>query len=230
MEVLLHAGLDLARFQAKFSKVRAAIERDDFKGADLKKLAPTPYWRAKLDDASRLLVRFVRHGDRTACLALEIIPHHAYGKSRFLRGAQLDASAILPEASPEQARLDAEPLRYLHPGQAVFHLLDKPISFDDAQEAIYRLPPPLILVGSAGSGKTALTLAKLRQAQGQVLYVTQSPWLAQSARGIYEAFGYENPAQEAQFLSYREFLETLRVPVGREVTFAAFQGWFERHR
>ena len=230
MEVLLHADLSLARFQAKFNKVRAAIERDDFRSAELKKLAPTPYWRAKLDDASRLLVRFVRHGDRTVCLALEIIAHHAYDKSRFLRGAQLDAEAVQTEVTPERLAQDAEPLRYLHPGRAEFHVLDKPISFDDAQEAIYRLPPPLVLVGSAGSGKTALTLAKLRQADGQVLYVTQSPWLAQSARAIYEAHGYENPAQEAQFLSYREFLETLRVPEGREVTFAAFRGWFERHR
>ncbi|WP_198970997.1 hypothetical protein [Xylophilus sp. ASV27] len=229
MDVLLHSDLDLSRFQAKFDKVRAAIERDDFKSADLKKLSPTPYYRAKLDDASRLLLRFVRHGERTVCLALEVIPHHAYGKSRFLRGAAFDDSA-LQDTSPEQASAAAEPLRYLHPGRADFHLLDKPISFDDAQEAVYRLPPPLILVGSAGSGKTALTLAKLRAAEGEVLYVTQSPWLAQSARGIYEAHGYENPAQQAQFLSYREFLETLRVPPGREVTFAAFRAWFDRHR
>lgn len=229
MEVLLHADLNLNRFQAKFNKVRQAIERDDFKSANLKKLSPTPYYRAKLDDASRLLVRFVRHGDRTVCLALEVIAHHAYEKSRFLRGARLDETQIV-EATPAQVEGEAEPLRYLHPERPEFHLLDKPISFDDVQETVYRLPPPLVLVGSAGSGKTALTLAKLRQAEGDVLYVTQSPWLAQSARGIYEAHGYENPAQQAQFLSYREFLETLRVPPGREITFAAFRTWFERHR
>ncbi len=229
MEVLLHADLDLGRFQAKFNKVRAAIERDDFRSVDMKKLVPTPYYRAKLDDASRLLVCFVRHGERTVCLALELIAHHAYDRSRFLRGAQW-SEADIADASPAEAAAGAQPLRYLQPGSTQFHWLDKPISFDDAQEAIYRLPPPLVLVGSAGSGKTALTLAKLRQASGQVLYVTQSPWLAQSARGIYESHGYENPAQEAQFLSYREFLETLRVPPGREVTFAAFRAWFERHR
>jgi len=92
------------------------------------------------------------------------------------------------------------------------------------------MAPPLILVGSAGSGKTALTLEKLRQAEGDVLYVTQSPWLAQSARDLYAAHGYENPAQHVQFLSYREFLETLRVPPGREVHYAAFRDWFSRHR
>lgn len=229
MDVLLHTDLNLTGFQTKFNKVRAAIERGDFKSADVKKLAPTPYCRAKLDDASRLLLRFVRHGERTVCLALEVIAHHAYDKSRFLRGARLDTSQMV-EMDAAQAAQEAEPLRYLHPGRVDFHVLDKPISFDDAQESIYRLPPPLILVGSAGSGKTALTLAKLRQTEGAVLYVTQSPWLAQNARAIYESHGYENPAQEAQFLSYREFLETLRVPPGREVTFTAFRNWFERHR
>ena len=63
-----------------------------------------------------------------------------------------------------------------------------------------------------------------------MLYVTQSAYLAQSARALYDAHGYDNPAQEAEFLSYREFLETLRVPKGRELSFNAFRGWFDRHR
>jgi len=229
MQVLTYAGLDTGRLCAKFDKVRAAIERDDFRSVDMKKLAPTPYYRAKLDDASRLLVRFVRHDGRTACLALELIAQHAYDKSRFLRGAKFD-EALIQDATPEEAQASAEPVRYLHPGRGEFHLLDKPLSFDDAQEAVYRLPPPLVLVGSAGSGKTALTLEKFRLAEGQALYVTQSPWLAQSARALYFAHGYENPRQEVQFLSYREFLETLRVPPGREVGFADFAAWFARHR
>ena len=110
-----------------------------------------------------------------------------------------------------------------------FELLDKPIVFDDAQEAVRRSPAPVVLVGSAGSGKTAVTLAKLREAPGRVLYVTQSAYLAQSARALYDAHGYENPAQEAEFLSYREFLETLQVPPGREARLRCrFRGWFDR--
>jgi len=233
MQVLTYVGLHPAKLKAKFDKVCSAIERDDFRSVDMKKMPPTPYYRAKLDDASRLLVQFVRYKDTTACLALEIIPHHAYEKSRFLRGAHVDLTQIEepPDtATPEQVSSDAEAVRYLHPGRAQFHLLDKPLSFDDTQEAIYSMPPPLVLVGSAGSGKTALTLEKLRQTEGQVLYVTQSPWLAQSARSLYNAHGYENSKQEVQFLSYREFLETLHVPPGREVTYATFQGWFSRHQ
>jgi len=230
MQVLTYIGLNPAKLQAKFDKVCAAIMRDDFRSVDMKKLVPTPYYRAKLDDASRLLVQFVRYQDATVCLALEIIAHHAYEKSRFLRGARVDPAQIEEPATPEAAAADAQPVRYLHPGRTQFHLLDRPLSFDDTQQSVYAMAPPLILAGSAGSGKTALTLEKLRQAEGDVLYVTQSPWLAHSARDLYTAHGYENPAQTVQFLSYREFLETLRVPSGREVSYAAFRDWFSRHR
>src|SRR5207248_1830075 len=67
------------------------------------------------------------------------------------------------------------------------------------------------IVGSAGSGKTALTLEKMKHAEGDVLYVTHSAYLAQSARDLYYANGFERDGQDAVFLAYREFVETLRV-------------------
>ncbi|MDA8254064.1 MAG: UvrD-helicase domain-containing protein [Betaproteobacteria bacterium] len=121
-------------------------------------------------------------------------------------------------------------LRYLHPERATVNLLDKPISFDDAQEAIYRMPPPLVVVGSAGSGKTALTLEKLKHAEGEVLYVTLSAYLAQGARDLYYAHGFEHAGQDAVFLSYREFVESIHVPPGREAQWRDFAGWFARMR
>lgn len=233
MRLLQYADLDLRRVKPAFSKVRAAIEAGDFKSPDVKKLHIGSYYRAKLDHSNRLLLQFVRHGDETVCLALEVIENHAYDKSRFLRGAAVDEAKIEHEPGANPLSLpasEAAPMRWLHPTRNEFELLDKPIVFDDAQEAVRRLPAPLVLVGSAGSGKTAVTLTKLREAQGRVLYVTQSAYLAQSARALYDACDYENPNQEAEFLSYREFLETLQVPPGREVNFNAFRGWFDRHR
>ena len=235
MRLLLYKDLDTRRVKPAFAKLRAAIEAGDFRGADVKKLSPTPYWRAKLDYTNRVLLQFARVDDETVCLALEVIENHAYAKSRFLRGAAVDEAKI--EQSPpttdplaDPAMADAVPLRWIHPHRAEFELLDKPIVFDDAQEAVRRLPAPVVIVGSAGSGKTAVTLAKLREAEGRVLYATHSAYLAQSARALYHAHGYHNPKQEVDFLSYREFIETLRVPTGREVTFSAFRGWFDRHR
>jgi hypothetical protein len=239
MRLLQYKDLDTRRVKTLFAKLRKAIEADDFRSADVKKLNPTPYWRAKLDYSHRLLLQFARFGDETVCLALEVIENHAYDKSRFLRGAAVDEAKI--EQEPVTLASDAAgasaagapavlPLRWLQARHTEFELLDKPILFDDAQEAIRRQPAPVVVVGSAGSGKTAVTLTKLRDVPGQVLYVTHSAYLAQSARALYDAYGYDNPAQEAQFLSYREFVETLQVPVGREVNFPAFGAWFERHR
>ena len=125
---------------------------------------------------------------------------------------------------------EATPLRWLGADRTRFELLDKPIVFDEAQEQAHQHPAPLVVIGSAGSGKTAVTLARLREAEGRVLYVTLSAYLAQSARALYAARGFENPKQEVDFLSYRELLETLRVPPGREVTLPAFAGWCKRHR
>ena len=232
MRLLQHKDLDLRRVRAAFAKVRSAIEAGDFKSPDVKKLHSGGYYRAKLDHANRLLLQFARFGGETVCMALEVIENHAYEKSRFLRGTPVDETKIEhePHVEPVQSAAEALPLRWLHATRREFELLDKPIVFDDAQEAVRRLPAPVVLVGSAGSGKTAVTLVKLREAEGRVLYVTQSAYLAQSARALYDAHGYENPAQEAEFLSYREFLETLRVPQGHEVSFSTFGAWFDRHR
>ena len=85
-------------------------------------------------------------------------------------------------------------------------------------------------MGPAGSGKTAVTLAKMREVTGEVLYVTLSAYLAQTARRLFGAHGYENPHQNAEFMSFREFVDTIAVPQGEEVRFSAFRTWLERRR
>lgn len=232
MKILEYTGLDTSRCKAQYEKVIGAIERDDFRSAEVKKLANLThgkFYRAKLDYANRLLFTIVRHDETVYALMLEVIENHAYDKSRFLRGAEVDDEKI-PAVEAIEAAKEAEIVRYIHPERREIHLLDKVISFDDAQETVYRLPPPLIVVGSAGSGKTALTLEKMKHTEGEVLYVTHSAYLAQSARELYYAYGFDKEGQEATFLSYREFLETIRVPKGREAAWRDFAGWFARMR
>ena len=232
MKILEYIGLDTARVKANYAKVSALIARGDFHAAQVKKLGvhgAAKLYRAKLDDSNRLLFSLIRHRDEVCVLMLEVIHHHHYAGSRFLRGAAIDETKI-PDAVLAEANAQAQPVRYLHPERTTLHLLDKPISFDDAQEAVYRQPAPLIVVGSAGSGKTALTLEKLKLAEGEVLYVTHSAFLAQSARELYYANGFEHAGQEAVFLSYREFVESIRVPAGREATWRDFAAWFVRIR
>lgn len=232
MRILEYAGLDTSRVAAKYRKVRDFIAAGDFAAADVRKLAGAGHgklYRARLDDSNRLLFSLIRHGDEVCALMLEVILNHAYDKSRFLRGAEVDEARILP-VTLAQAGAEAAPVRYVHPQRADVHVLDKPLSFDDAQDAVYRHPAPLIVVGSAGSGKTALTLEKLKHAEGEVLYVTLSAYLAQNARDLYYAQGFEHAGQDATFLSYREFLESIRVPAGREAQWRDFSAWFARQR
>ncbi len=214
-------------FADKVAKIAAAIERDDFKSPDVKKLNAGPYYRAKLDEDSRLLLQFVQFEGAAACLALEVIAHHQYTKSRFLRGAAVDEAKLPAAAAPLAG--DHTQLRYLHPKRPEFLFLDKPLSLDDAQDAALRLRPPLIFVGSAGSGKTALLLAKLRRTPGRVAYVTESRWLAEHARSLYVAFDGAPERQEADFLSYQQLLESVQVPPGRAVQFRDFTKFFAKH-
>lgn len=233
MRFLTYAGLVVPKkLSVAFERVRAAIERDDLKSADVKKLTEHDgLFRARLDYDSRLLLRFVRAGGVKACLALEIIEHHAYDRARFLRGAHVDNAKIDEGPAADEATIDGatRPIRHLG-RENVFQLLDKPLSFDDQQEKIRRLPPPIIVVGGAGSGKTALTLTKLRALAGDVLYVTQSAFLAENAAALYFAQGYANDAQNVDFLSFRKLLESMAVPSGREVGIRDFQRFFDRNR
>lgn len=228
MRFLTYEGLHPGDLSAKVDRVRAAIERDDLRSPDVKKLGVGGYYRARLDGANRLLLQFVDAGGQRACLALEVIRQHAYDRSRFLRGAPVDEARIdaEPPAPPE-----ARPLRYLHPTRTEFLHLDKPLSLDDAQDEALRKRAPLVVVGSAGSGKTALLLERLRRVPGRVAYVTESRWLAETARGLYVAFdGAPTDQDQADFLSYQQLLETIEVPAGRPVGFRDFLGFFERHR
>ncbi len=229
MRVLEYSDLDTSRVRAQYQKVKGQLEADDLRSADLKKLAQGLY-RAKLDYANRLVLKLMRHQGERVALALEVVENHAYDRSRFLRGARIDEEKI-PALEPSALEAEVLPeLAYVNPASTRFHLLDKVLSLDDAQEAVYRQAPPLILIGSAGSGKTALALEKLKLSAGDVLYVTRSAYLAQHARNLYFANGYAAEHQNADFLSLRELVETVHVPPGREVDAAAFRGFVARHR
>lgn len=230
MRVLEYSDLDVSRVRPQYDKLKRQLEADDLRSADLKKLTQAGLYRAKLDYANRLIVKLMRHQRERIALALEVVENHAYDRSRFLSGAALDEDKIPPLEAAFVPAAELPELAYANPASTRFHLLDKVLSLDDAQEAVYRLPPPVILIGSAGSGKTALALEKLKLAQGDVLYVTLSPYLAQHARNLYFANGYAAEHQNADFLSLRELIETIHLPAGREVDYGAFRAFLARHR
>lgn len=227
MKVLVYNALDLKAIPG-FTKLSNYLENNNFKSADVKKVGDNLY-RAKLNKRDRLLFSIYRHQEEHYALILEFIKNHAYHDSRFLRQAGTIDEDKIPTLSRSDIT-DEKQLVYLNPSSTSFNLLDKIISFDDRQQSIYGLQPPLIVIGSAGSGKTALTLEKMKQAEGDVLYVTQSPYLVKNSRDLYYAHHYDNADQQIDFLSFQEFLESIRVPEGKSVTFQAFQKWYSRYR
>lgn len=227
MKILIYNELNPETIPG-FTKLQKYLEEDNFKSADVKKVGDNLY-RAKLNQRDRLLFSIYYYQEEKYALILEFIKNHAYQDSRFLRQvSDIDEDKIPLTLKPDES--GEKQLVYLNPGQTSFNLLDKIISFDDRQQSIYDLHPPLIVIGSAGSGKTALTLEKMKQAAGDVLYVTLSAYLVKNSRDLYYAHHYDNPDQQIDFLSFQEYLESIHVPEGKPITFPAFQRWFSRYR
>ncbi len=139
MRVLEYSGLNTSLVETAYRRIVAALERDDFKAADVKKLVNLhhgKFYRAKLDHSNRLLFALVRRGTEVCAVMLEVIEQHAYDRSRFLRGAAI-ADDKIPIVATLPTVEEAEPVRYLHAKRREILYLDKPLSLDDAQQAIY---------------------------------------------------------------------------------------------
>jgi len=98
MKILEFADLDTSRVKAAYRKMVAAIANGDFRAAQVRKLAGAGHgklYRARLNDADRLIFCLLRHNDDICALMLEVIVNHDYEKSRFLRGAVIDEDKIV---------------------------------------------------------------------------------------------------------------------------------------
>jgi len=230
-EIFIYNDIDPGKVRKQFDRTIEQLSRGDFAAADVKKMAGTGYYRAKLDYENRLLFKFASYNNQTCLLALEIIYNHEYNKSRFLRGSEVAESKLIPVKNQQEIPAgDLLPLMYINRRSSHFHLLDKVLSFDDDQNEILALSLPQIIIGSAGSGKTALTLEKIKSLTGRVLYITLSPFLAENSAQLFYSFNYENGELETDFLSYREYIETLHIPDGKEMDFKTFEVWFSRNK
>lgn len=232
MRILNYRGLDLAVIHKKYEKIIRMLEQNDFHSAEVKKLLGTPYYRAKLDHSNRLLFTMISYQSNKYILILEVINNHNYEQSRFLNGAKIDLGKI-EEQPVDLNKQPIESVSYINPSNPYIHILDRIISLDPEQSQIFDLQPPLIIIGSAGSGKTLLTLEKIKTYPGHILYATASSYLAQNSRNLYYANNYINDDQEVEFLSYQEFLATIKVTSGKEIEFYVFANWvakFYQHK
>ena len=226
--LLQYQELDTSGLDQKFKKVCQHLSQGDFKTADVKKLSTNGYYRAKLDDTNRLLFKPIKYDNKTHLLLLEVIRNHNYDKSRFLRGAVIQEGHI--QSPAEMAPHIEDNLRFLGTDEAKVHFLDRFIVFDEIQNNIFHYGLPLILIGSAGSGKTSLTLEKMKTMPGELLYVTLSPYLVHNARQLYYANNYQNEEQSIDFLSFEELIETIAIPKGEEINTNSFLNWHQRQK
>ena len=229
MKILEYNDIDYSKVRRQYEKVVACLERDDFRSADVKKISEYGIYSARLDDSNRLLFKLVKYQTEAYALMLEVVLNHAYDKSKFLRGVKID-EAKLPAIEDGSRAIDEKlpSVVYINPAARRFHFLDKIISFDPDQQDIYKAHPPIIIIGPAGSGKTALTLEKMKRFHGHGIYVTLSSYLSENARNLYYSNHYENDSHEIMFLSFSEFLETMRVPEGKEIRYNSFANWLMR--
>jgi hypothetical protein len=70
----------------------------------------------------------------------------------------------------------------------------------------------------------------MKHFSGKVAYVSLSPYLVENAQTIYYANNYDNSKQEIDFLSFKEYLEMIHLPKGKEITFKDFERWYSRYR
>lgn len=230
MEILYYEGFEYGTLKGKIESTVDFLKAGDFRAADVKKMPSQGYYRAKLDDTNRLLFSIGNYGGRKYIFVLETILNHNYARCRFLNGVKVDESrlqGVYDETHTEDHTLDVS---YVNPAKRRFHILDKFLSFDDAQSSIVELPAPVIVIGPAGSGKTALMLEKVKSLHGAVLYTSLSPFLIENAQHLYAAFGYDNPRQTVEFLSFRDYLDTVEAADGKELTFRAFNEWASRFK
>lgn len=225
IKILEYNDLKTSDLQGKYKKTVAFIEKGDFYSAQVKKLANKNYYAARLDITNRLLFKIVNYKNKKHALMLEIIRNHNYNDSRFLNGANV----IEENIKKDDIESNVEEIKFINNNTESFHFLNKAVSFDDQQSAIYNERLPLILIVSAGSGKTLLSLGKLKTLRGNILYVSLSSYLVTNARKIYFSNNYQNLNQEIDFLSFDEFISTIKVPEGKCMNFDHFKLWIQRY-
>jgi superfamily I DNA/RNA helicase len=190
------------------------LRNGDFKSADTKKLTNSNYFRAKTDIKGRLLFQFGYIDNISYIFLLDILPNHEYEDSPFLKGKKVsDEDFIFDKANIEE-NISKEKF---------FHYSENFIIFNKTQENILYANPPLIIVGSAGSGKTSVTIEKLRTLNGKVLYISLSQELVNNAQDI--CGEYKN----IDFLSYEQFINSIEKQKGKAIDFYAFKKWAYRN-
>ncbi len=193
----------------KLEKTIEKLKNSDF--SQVKKLSNLPYFRVKVNYEDRIIFTFFRYENENYILLLEYVKNHEYEKSKFLRGKKWDEEDFV------FLKEDIEEVIFLNKKKE-FSYFDKFISFSDTQENILNLNPPIILIGSAGSGKTSVLIEKIQTFNGKVLYISLSKNLVENSKEIC------NCPKNIEFLSFEELFE-----IKNEITFEKFKSFARKY-
>ncbi|MDM1760436.1 UvrD-helicase domain-containing protein [Acinetobacter sp. 251-1] len=227
MDVLIYNELANQKIMG-LDKLIAYLQDDNFKSAEVKKIQPNLY-RAKLNRSDRILFSVYQYQQKNYILILEYLKNHDYQGSRFLNEDVQINEAEIPDVESIDEMEAQEQLVYINANNPNFVYLNKFISFDDVQQHIYKQYPPLVIIGSAGSGKTAILLEKMKQLEGQILYVTLSSFLVKNSRELYYSDQYYNDRQLVDFYSYQDFIESIAIPEHAFADIEFFRTWYKKH-
>ena len=138
---------------------------------------------------------------------------------------------------PEMLMNEAEFQRVMDEGGAELEL-----KLTREQYDVVRLPGPVLVAGSAGSGKTTIALHRLAQGMHsaepkRALYLSYSRWLVEHAQGLYRdlhvALGGKTSDPQPDFFTFEDFYRKLAPREFREyadhpTTFEGFEQRFRR--
>jgi len=100
MRVLTYEGLDTSGLEAQVRRVTEALERGDFRAAQMKKLEGSGFYRAELGRKDRLLVQLRKYRGEVVALQQEIGPH--YYKTIIEPVLRSEARRVLGRYTPEE--------------------------------------------------------------------------------------------------------------------------------
>ena len=165
---------------------------------------------------------------------------------------ELPDSAYSQEAIEAQVPDDYGPQRWLVLSEAEWRRLltsEKPEDLElflyltEEQARVLESPPPVLISGTAGSGKTTLAvyyLLRPESAAKRKLFLTYNPFLRDFSRRLYNGLtartGLQEPAAQTEFYVFRDLLLTLLGPSAgqflpeREVRLREFEAIFRNHR
>ncbi|MGY5877826.1 AAA family ATPase, partial [Wolbachia endosymbiont of Nasonia oneida] len=201
------------------------------------------YSRAKLSDSDRLLFTSIKIDNKDAFIILEVILNHDYHKSKFLTNREKIKNIEIIDKNNEEVSNSVSTLEIEDAPQVSY--LGKFITFSAKQKDIVKrvgkFELPLVISGSAGSGKTSVALESLKKIKGKfeggkILYITKSENLIKESKKLLEYEYYDETAnefkiaapEEIDFLSLHEFLEKRAEDIKgkKPINRSKFFSWF----